>query len=66
MLLSTWFGSGEDICTYMYIVIILYDTIGDLCTLQKRTLKGHISVIKGKQAEKVKKKLQEQVCDLCV
>ena len=29
--------------------------------LQKRTLKGHISVIKSKQAEKMKKKLQEQV-----
>jgi hypothetical protein len=33
--------------------------IADL--LQKRTLKGHISVIKSKQAEKMKKKLQEQV-----
>ena len=30
-------------------------------SLQKRTLKGHISVIKNKQAEKMKKKLQEQV-----
>ena len=34
--------------------------------MQKRTLKGHISVIKNKQAEKMKKKLQEQVYLHCI
>ena len=41
------------------MILCLMITVGG--PLQKRTLKGHISVIKSKQAEKMKKKLQEQV-----
>ena len=52
-------------CTIVCVHDIVNVHVLCWCPLQKRTLKGHISVIKSKQAEKMKKKLQEQVHCTC-